>query len=213
MILDINRGIHDQQLYNLPTANEFATVFVGENSEVPTYQHIAIHPRGQDPQTISILYPHCDSMTYSLLFPRGDKGWYSELEKIDQSRNRKRVSMLQFYSYRLAIRQNFSAIHYEGKLFQQYIVDAYVKTEQNRPAFHRQNQKTLRGHDCANIKLQRSIQKGAAVAQETLELDEIKAHLDTRYVSTPEAAWRLFEFALHDKSHGVIRLAVHLPNQ
>ncbi|CAF1225804.1 unnamed protein product, partial [Rotaria sordida] len=57
------------------------------------------------------------------------------------------------------------------------------------------------GHDCANIKLQRSIQEGAAAAQETLELDEIKAHLDTRYVSTPEAAWRLFEFALHDKSH------------
>ncbi|CAF4840695.1 unnamed protein product, partial [Rotaria sp. Silwood2] len=52
--------------------------------------------------------------------------------------------MLQFYSYRLAICQTFSAIHYAGKLFQQYIVDAYVKTEQNRLAFHRQNQKTLR---------------------------------------------------------------------
>ncbi|CAF4768133.1 unnamed protein product, partial [Rotaria sp. Silwood2] len=52
--------------------------------------------------------------------------------------------MLQFYSYRLAIRQTFSAIHYAEKLFQQYIVDAYVKTEQNRLAFHRQNQKTLR---------------------------------------------------------------------
>jgi hypothetical protein len=51
--------------------------------------------------------------------------------------------MLQFYSYRLAIRQTFSAIHYAGKLFQQYIVDAYVKTEQNRLAFHRQNQKAL----------------------------------------------------------------------
>ncbi|CAF4263393.1 unnamed protein product [Rotaria sordida] len=29
----------------------------------------------------------------------------------------------------------------------------------------------------------------------------------------PEAAWRLFEFPLHDKSRVVIRLAVHLPNQ
>ena len=52
--------------------------------------------------------------------------------------------MLQFYSYRLAVRQTFSAIHYAGKLFQQYIVDAYVKTEQNRLAFHRQNQNILR---------------------------------------------------------------------
>ncbi|CAF3164635.1 unnamed protein product [Rotaria sp. Silwood2] len=144
MIFDINHGIHDRRLYNLPTANEVAAVFVGEDSDVPTYRHIAIHPRGQDLQTISILHPHCDPMIYPLLFPRGDKGWYPELEKIDQSRNRKRVSMLQFYSYRVAIRATFSAIHYGGKLFQQYIVDAYVKTEQNRLAFHRQNQKALR---------------------------------------------------------------------
>ncbi|CAF5054116.1 unnamed protein product [Rotaria sp. Silwood1] len=69
-----------------------------------------------------------------------------------------------------------------------------------------------KGHDCANIKLQRPIQEGAA-AQGTLEWDEIKAHLDARYVSAAEAAWRLFEFPLHDKSHAIIRLAVHLPNQ
>ncbi|CAF4809532.1 unnamed protein product, partial [Rotaria sp. Silwood1] len=47
----------------------------------------------------------------------------------------------------------------------------------------------------------------------TLEWDEIKAHLNARYVSAPEAAWRLFEFPLHDKSHAIIRLAIHLPNQ
>ncbi|CAF2632842.1 unnamed protein product [Rotaria sp. Silwood2] len=140
----INHGIHDRRLYNVPTANEVATVFVGEDSEIPTYRHIAIHPRGQGLQKIQIIDPNCDPMTYPLLFPRGDKGWYPELEKIDQLRNRRRVSMLQFYSYRLAIRPTFSAIHYGGKLFQQYIVDAYVKTEQNRLAFHRQNQKALR---------------------------------------------------------------------
>ncbi|CAF2925300.1 unnamed protein product [Rotaria sp. Silwood2] len=78
-------------------------------------------------------------MIYPLLFPCGDEGWHPDLEKTDRSRNWTRISMLQFYSYRLAIRQTFSAIHYAGKLFQQYIVDAYVKTEQNRLAFHRQN--------------------------------------------------------------------------
>ncbi|CAF4569288.1 unnamed protein product [Rotaria sp. Silwood2] len=70
-----------------------------------------------------------------------------------------------------------------------------------------------KGHDCANIKLQRPVQEGAAVAQATLEWDEIKAHLDARYVSAPEAARGLFEFPLHDKSHAIIRLAVHLPDQ
>ena len=105
MVFDINHGTHDRRLYNLPTANEVAAVFQGEHSEVPTYRHIAIHPRGQDLQTISILHPHCNPMIYPLLFPRGDKEWYPDLQKIDQSRNRKRVSMLQFYYYRLAIRQ------------------------------------------------------------------------------------------------------------
>jgi hypothetical protein len=144
MIFDINHRNYDQRRYNHPRANKVAVVFVGEDGDVSTYRHIAIHSRDQDLKTISILHAHCDSMVYPILFPCGDEGWHPELEKIDRSRNRKRVSMLQFYSYRLAMRQGFSPIHYAGKLFQQYIVDAYVKTEQNRLAFHRQNQKALR---------------------------------------------------------------------
>ena len=52
--------------------------------------------------------------------------------------------MLQYYSYRLAIRPAFSAIHCGGKLFQQYLVDAYVKTEGTRLEWIRRNQRQLR---------------------------------------------------------------------
>jgi len=69
-----------------------------------------------------------------------------------------------------------------------------------------------KGHDCANIKLERPVREGAT-AQGTLELDEIKADLDARYMSAPEAVWKLSEFPLHDKSHAIIRLAIHLPYQ
>src|SRR6266498_3554286 len=51
------------------------------------------------------------------------------------SRRRKRVTQMQFYSYRLQ-----SA----GRLYQQYIVDQYAKIEQNRLNYLRQNQSTLR---------------------------------------------------------------------
>ncbi|CAF4775699.1 unnamed protein product, partial [Rotaria sp. Silwood2] len=34
MIFDIDHRIHDRRLYNLPTANEVAAVFVGEDNEV-----------------------------------------------------------------------------------------------------------------------------------------------------------------------------------
>ena len=49
--------------------------------------------------------------------------------------------------------------------------------------------------------------------QARIDHDEIKTYLDTRYVSAPEAVWRTFEFPLHDQSHTIIRLAIHLPHQ
>ncbi|CAG9760350.1 unnamed protein product [Ceutorhynchus assimilis] len=43
------------------------------------------------------------------------------------------------------------------------------------------------------------------------ELDEIQRYLNCRYVSSIEAAWRLFEFKMFDRSHSVTLLPVHLP--
>ncbi|UYV71710.1 hypothetical protein LAZ67_9000098 [Cordylochernes scorpioides] len=58
--------------------------------------------------------------------------------------------------------------------------------------------------NCANI----SITEHA-----TLNHDEIKSHMDSRYVSAPEAGWRLFSFPMHQQSHSIMRLQVHLPGQ
>jgi hypothetical protein len=51
--------------------------------------------------------------------------------------------MAQYYSNRLAFRENFSLIHLGGKLTHQYIVDAYLKIEANRLNWIKQNQKEL----------------------------------------------------------------------
>ncbi|XP_076044682.1 uncharacterized protein LOC143027298 [Oratosquilla oratoria] len=61
-----------------------------------------------------------------------------------QTRVRNKVTMQEFYAYRLAIRGGFSPIHSGGKLFQQYIVDAYVKVEGCRLKFIAENQAQLR---------------------------------------------------------------------
>lgn len=58
-----------------------------------------------------------------------------------------------------------------------------------------------KGHDCASIELQ------------TNKSDELKKHVDTRYVSPPEAAWRIFKFSMHEQTHSINVLAVHLPDQ
>ena len=61
-----------------------------------------------------------------------------------------------------------------------------------------------KGYDCAIVEV-----------KETSELnhDEISTFLDARYVSAPGGYWRLSEFKMHDHSHAIIRLPVHLPRQ
>ncbi|GBN37387.1 hypothetical protein AVEN_160834-1 [Araneus ventricosus] len=61
-----------------------------------------------------------------------------------------------------------------------------------------------KGHDAASVKIQK---EGA------LDHDEILSFVEGRYVSAPEAMWHLNEFNLSHKSHTVVRLAVHLPQQ
>ena len=48
---------------------------------------------------------------------------------------------------------------------------------------------------------------------ENFDYDEIKQFLNTRYVSPPEAMYRLFKYPLNDISHVIYRLAVHLENE
>ncbi|KAL4590903.1 hypothetical protein LXL04_003850 [Taraxacum kok-saghyz] len=45
------------------------------------------------------------------------------------------------------------------------------------------------------------------------KIDEIKRHQDARYVSPPEAIWRIFSFALSQIYPSVMALHLHLPNQ
>ncbi|KAK5968804.1 hypothetical protein GCK32_018692 [Trichostrongylus colubriformis] len=46
---------------------------------------------------------------------------------------------------------------------------------------------------------------------ENQNIDEIKQHLNTRYVCAPQRMHRIFGYTMQDKSHTLYRLAVHLP--
>ena len=61
-----------------------------------------------------------------------------------------------------------------------------------------------KGQDCASLRL-RNNEQG-----QQLTLDETDVFLNCRYVSPPEAMWRIHERDLFDRSHAVIRLPVHL---
>ncbi len=64
----------------------------------------------------------------------------------------------------------------------------------------------FKGFDCANIAI-------TSDGHQELRYNEISNFIDCRYVSAPEAMWRLLESKMHDRSHAVMRLPVHLPNQ
>lgn len=62
----------------------------------------------------------------------------------------------------------------------------------------------FKGYDCACIAV-------TSDSGQMLRYDEITNYLSCRYVSPPEAIWRLRESKMHDRSHTVMRLPVHLP--
>ena len=62
-----------------------------------------------------------------------------------------------------------------------------------------------KGHDCANIVLR------AEETNRVLNYDEITSYLNARYIGPTESCWRIFSFRMHDNSHTIIRLPVHLP--
>lgn len=64
----------------------------------------------------------------------------------------------------------------------------------------------FKGFDCAHIAI-------SSNGQPQLQYDEISNFINCRYVSAPEAMWRILESKMHDRSHTVMRLPVHLPNQ
>jgi hypothetical protein len=68
-----------------------------------------------------------------------------------------------------------------------------------------------KGHDHATVEISR--QNDNATKGNVVETDEIKKYLDCHYVSTSEAAWRIFKFTMHEWFPTVERLKYHLPNQ
>ncbi len=101
---------NDQRRYNAPRSNEVAIIFSDPNGEPPLRRDIRIYSRSEKKtMPISVLNPNCDPMVYPILLPNGEKGWNEEM-KSEKQAIRNRITLLQFYSYRLAIRDEFNPI-------------------------------------------------------------------------------------------------------
>ncbi|GBL82289.1 hypothetical protein AVEN_252458-1 [Araneus ventricosus] len=100
----------DLSRYNVPTSmTEVAAIFVGDDGEPPANRDICIYPVAGSCKNISPLNQCSRPMVYPLLFPHGECGWNSNMEHVEERRSSKRIRVteLQYYSYRFAVRNAF----------------------------------------------------------------------------------------------------------
>ncbi|CAN1769840.1 hypothetical protein LINPERHAP1_LOCUS11421 [Linum perenne] len=98
-------------------------------------------------ERVSFSHPSLMALQYPILFPHGEDGWHSSIMLSDTQDPLKCVSQCDFYAYRIQTRLRESTnLLISGKLFQQYVVNAYAMVEAERLDWIKNNQKKLRMH-------------------------------------------------------------------
>ena len=73
---------------------------------------------------------------------------------------------------------------------------------------------SVRTVKCLHKYIHKGVDRGVVNDPDRQEpVDEIKQHLEGRFVCAPEACWRILSLPTHDMSHSIIHLPVHCPGQ
>jgi len=151
----------DLRRYNAPTTDEVGALMVRGDVDEANARDIVIRSTNGYFQRVSPLHSAYVPLHYVLLFPDGHNRWHDGIplngfqwdgsgfiqddeNAVGGKCSSARVTMLQFYAYILQHRINEEWILRAGRLLQQFIIDAYACTEQNRLKFIRENQQQLR---------------------------------------------------------------------
>ena len=146
----------DPRRYNMPTCKEVAAVFVCSDDGAPPQDYaFVIYDKitGNPLSKIPCYDQNADPMTYPIFFPFGERGFNIGLKSVRQMKLKDNVTQLEFVKSRIAFRpqNNFSLIHWGRSLFQQYIVDNYIRIETSRLNHIRMNQDNLRSADYQSL--------------------------------------------------------------
>ncbi|XP_076251520.1 uncharacterized protein LOC143190840 [Rhynchophorus ferrugineus] len=139
--------------FNAPTIDEVAIVVVGENLES---RDIVLHRRNDQLQPIKETHRSYDALQYPIIFWQGEDGYDLSIKMINPitgSETNKKVSSMNYYSYRLMIRENEdNHILKCRRLYHKYVDDMYVKIETERLTFIRLNQTKLRSEEYIHLR-------------------------------------------------------------
>ena len=199
-------GIHlladpvtDLSCYNEPTVDEIAIVVPGEQAHAVDSRNIVLHNLTGD---VQIIYDHHYAyvpLHYVPLFPFGTSGWTYKMcvadskESSNNSDHPEYITQVQYYSYRLHTQQNeFPILQHGGCLFQQYVCDVWVSTDQNRLRWVENNQP----HLCAA--LYSGLEDAVGCGEGDASLDDV-GHcvvLSSSYIRGPQYMNQHFQDAI-----------------
>jgi len=140
----------DQRTHNLPTAEEIAVIIPEEGvHHALDNRDMVLQAREKRLEHISQNSPSYSALHYVLLFPKGKNRWHPRIPicgaqlrergKNTRQRDREEHARLQvvsdtcYYAYCLHVRDGSQpSLFYGGKLFQQFVVDAWANCEQRK---------------------------------------------------------------------------------
>jgi hypothetical protein len=132
---------------------------------------MVIKERGKDLITLKNIDSRVEPFTYPLLYPKGTFGFSVGLPLKTPYASRANMTRMELAQYRLAFRPEqakalppepllegldlrlvgFNALHFSGRLFQQYVVDTYIRVERDRIQWIKANQKKLQADQYAGL--------------------------------------------------------------
>ncbi|XP_058791046.1 uncharacterized protein LOC131664174 [Phymastichus coffea] len=158
LLFSIKPG-QDVRRYNFQRVNEVAVIFsTTADGDIPESYITIRNKNTKILEFVSSMDPNVEPWIYPLFYPYGTRGWHQDMLRQNQNR---RITRLDYTKYRVAIRENeFNPIIKGRRLFQQWVVDSYVKIERDRIEYCKNHQKEIRAdtykglHDhirnCAN---------------------------------------------------------------
>ncbi|KAL8094853.1 hypothetical protein AgCh_036387 [Apium graveolens] len=157
--LKVSRSESGRENHVVPS-DEVAGIMVGDDDNTCGFRDIIMDDKVQGLVRASYVHPKLMSLKYPILFPWGEDGFHPRIKfhktANNSSGSRGYLSMKDYYCYSFQVREYEGMTpRLGGRLFQQYIVDAYSSVEQTRLWWFRTNQtilcNELYSHICVSV--------------------------------------------------------------
>ncbi|KAL3652113.1 hypothetical protein CASFOL_001794 [Castilleja foliolosa] len=138
--------------YEPPASGTLGGIVYSEDLNSCDYD-IVVRCKDGPPHRVSKLHPSYIPLQYPLLFPYAEPGWSTDLRLHSFTDGKKRnLTVNMYYSFQIHDREGmYSLLLNGGRLFQQYLVDAYTCIEQSRLDFVNKNQNIFRSEFLAGV--------------------------------------------------------------